>query len=221
MIGKLSSCIVLLALCSPTMRLWAQAADSAEFVVARGADTVAIERFVRTETTLTGELTVSAETGQRERYKLVVAPDATAVLVELAVWRRSDPVQSPARQRTRVIFREDSVAVDDVTSRGMNTLVFGTAKGAMPYLNLSFAFLEQAMRRAASLGRDSVAVPFFNLGGGTGGGQTVTASVRRFGSDSVALDLGTIEFRFEVDDTGRLLGGGIPSQQIRVIRRPQ
>ncbi|MGH7703667.1 MAG: hypothetical protein ACREMO_11265 [Gemmatimonadales bacterium] len=190
-------------------------------MVVRGADTVAVERFVRTGTTMTGELTLSAGIGQRERYHLVVAPDATAPLVELSVWRRTDPVQSPARQQTRVIFRDDSVAVDDVTSRGMNTLLFGTTKGAMPYLNLSFAFLEQAMRRAASLGSDSVSVPFFNLGGGTSGGQTVTASVRRVGSDSVALDLGTVEFRLEVDAAGRLLGGGIPAQQIRVIRQPQ
>ena len=51
-------------------------------------------------------------------------------------------------QRARVIFKEDSAAVDDVSSDGMQTRVFGTERGAVPYLNLSFALLEQAVRRA-------------------------------------------------------------------------
>ena len=52
-------------------------------------------------------------------------------------------------QRARVIFKEDSAAVDEVSGQGIETRVFGTQRGAIPYLNISFALLEQAVRRLA------------------------------------------------------------------------
>ena len=123
-------------------------------------------------------------------------------------------------QRTRVIFRDDSVAVDDVTNRGVQTRVLPTQQGAVPYLNLSFGLLEQAIRRAAVLGKDSVKVAFFNLSGSRsqGGGATVVGTVSRLGADSVALELGRVEFRLRVDPQGRLLGGGIPAQRLSFER---
>ena len=51
-------------------------------------------------------------------------------------------------QRARVIFKEDSAAVDAVGGEGLQTRLFATMRGAVPYLNLSFALLEQAVRRA-------------------------------------------------------------------------
>jgi hypothetical protein len=130
-------------------------------------------------------------------------------------------VKARVVQRTRVIFRGDSVAVDDMTGHGMQTQVLATQVGAAPYLNLSFGLLEQAIRRATAPGRDSVKVAFFNLSGGAGqgGGATVVGTVARVGADSVALDLGSVEFRLRVDAAGRLLGGGIPAQRLTFERR--
>jgi len=193
------------------------------FVIRRGADTIATEELARTPTELTGTLTFHVASVRSEWYHAVVGPDATVALVEVSVREGVDSglVKARVAQRTRLIFRGDSVAVDDVTGHGMETRVLSTQAGAVPYLNLSFGLLEQAIRRAAVLGRDSVKVAFFNLSGSAsqGGGGTVIGTVSRIGADSVMLDLGSVEFRMRVDAGGRLLGGGIPAQRLSFERR--
>src|SRR5207245_8340863 len=79
-------------------------------------------------------------------------------------------------QQARVSFKGDSAPVDDISGRGLQTRVFGTERGVIPYLNLSFALLEQAVRRsrAAAPGSSVPAqVAFFNLRRG----QTLVAKV--------------------------------------------
>jgi hypothetical protein len=188
--------------------------DSTGFTVVHNADTVAVESFVRTPTEVTGNIRFLTQ-GQRMWYHLVVAPDETTPLVEVKAWRLDDPESGPARQQTRIIFKADSVAVDDLTSRGIATRVFPTTEGAVPYLNLSFAFLEQGMIRAFHLARDTTTVPFFSLSGG----QTAFGTVQRIGPDSASVTLGQVQFRLRVGPGGEIEGGGIPSQQITVQRR--
>jgi hypothetical protein len=211
----------LVALAAPAAA-FAQAPETASFVIRRGADTVATEQVSRTLTELTGELTVRARKNT-EGYHAVIAPDGTVPLVEVTVREQAPSPREKARvaQRTRIIFREDSVSVDDVTGRGLDTRVLPTERGAIPYLNLSFGLLEQAVRRAAAVGKPQVEVPFFNLGGSAGqsGGQTVKGTVTRVGADSVAVAIGNVEFRMQVDKDGRLLRGGIPKQQLFFERR--
>ncbi len=184
-------------------------ADSGTFVIRHGGDTVATERFSRSATAVSGTLAIRNTKRTSQAYDAVVAPDASVALIQVTVREDADSGRSKGKvvQRTRVIFKDDSAAVDDVTGRGIQTRVFGTGKGAVPYLNLSFALLEQAVRRARAA---QGAVPFFNLGGG----QTLQAKISPLGADSVALDIGKIEFHLKVDPAGRLLGGSIPSQQL-------
>jgi hypothetical protein len=194
-----------------------QAPETGEFAVTRGADTVALERFTREDVELRGSLVRGAGASARERvrYRAVLVDDESAPLVDLSAWRADDPDASPARQSARIIFKDDSVAVDDAgRERGVFTRVFPTQRSAVPYLNLSTAFLEQATRRAARVARDSLPVPFFNLGGG----QTVSGTVRRLPPDSAMILIGTVEFRVRVDATGRILGGCVPSQDLVITR---
>jgi hypothetical protein len=114
-----------------------------------------------------------------------------------------------------VIFREDSAAVDAVIGQAISTQVLGTQAGAIPYLNMSFALLEQAVRRSRANGTPLRQLPFFNLAGG----QTVSGTLTPVGSDSLALAIGDVEFRLKVDPEGRVLGGAIPSQDVLVDRR--
>jgi hypothetical protein len=111
--------------------------------------------------------------------------------------------------QSRVIFKEDSAAVDEANNRGLRTFVFGTKRGAIPYLNLSFALLEQAVRQARTHG-PAMEVPLFNLGGG----QTTSGKVASIGGDSVSLAIGTVEFHLRVDAQGHVLGGRIPAQDV-------
>ena len=192
------------------------ASDSGAFLVRHGRDTVATERFTRTATKLEGTLTLRNTARTSERYAAVVAPDATVPLIEVTVQEGADSGSTRARvvQRARVIFKEDSAAVDEVGRAGLVTRVLGTEPGAIPYLNLSFALLEQATRRAR-VANNAPSVPFFNLGGG----QTVVAKIARVGTDSLQLDIGDIRFHLRVDDQGRLLGGRIPVQGLVVDRQ--
>lgn len=185
-------------------------ADSGTFVIRHGADTVATERFTRTETTLAGTLAVKNSQQMAQQYTAVVAPDASVPMIEVIVREDLDSgrVKGKVVQRARVLFKEDSAAVDDLTNTGLQTRVFGTERGAIPYLNLSFALLEQAVRRSRA--GDAAQVAFFNLGGG----QTLDARLLPLGADSLSLAIGTVEFHLRVDSSGRVLGGRIPAQEV-------
>jgi hypothetical protein len=190
--------------------------DSGTFIVRHGGDTVATERFVRTTTKLEGTLALRNKKQTSQRYSAVIAPDVTLPLIEVTVREGVDTGSTKARivQRARVIFKGDSAAVDEVGDNGLMTRVFGTEEGAIPYLNLSFALLEQAIRKARAAPGASE-VPFFNLGGG----QTVKARLSPLGSDSLKLDIGDIRYHLRVDGSGRLLGGRIPVQDVVVERQ--
>jgi hypothetical protein len=189
--------------------------DSGTFVIRHNDSTVATEKFSRTVTSLDGTLRLSNSRNTFHHYKLVVAPDASVPLVEVTVRQDADSGRIKARKVsiTRVIFKEDSAAVDAVIGESLETRVFGTRRGAVPYLNMSFAMLEQAVRRSKAGG--SKEVPFFNLGGG----QTVSGTISALGSDSLNLAIGEIQFHLRVDPAGRVLGGTIPSQNVVVVRQ--
>lgn len=192
------------------------APDSGTFVIRHVSDTVAIEHFARTPTTLQGTLAMRDKNGTAQVYQAVVAPDASVAIIEVTVQEKPDSGQTRGRvvQRARVIFKEDSVAVDDVSNHGLQTRVFGTERGAVPYLNLSFALLEQVVRRSRASSPGGTRVPLFNLGGG----QTVDGKLSPLGADSLALAIGSVEFHLRVDSSGRVLGGRIPAQQVVVDR---
>jgi hypothetical protein len=209
--------IAAVALLATPAPVEAQAPERGEFAITRGTDTVALEQFTREDVELKGSLVRSAGTSARERvrYRAVLVDDQSAPLIDVSAWRADDPEESPARQSARVIFKDDSVAIDDAGRQsGVFTRVFPTERAAVPYLNLSTAFLEQATRRAAQTSVDTLAVPFFNLGGG----QTVTGTVRRLAADSAAVQIGNVEFRLRVDGSGRILGGSVPSQGLVITR---
>ena len=192
------------------------AQEQGRFVVTKGADTIAVEVAERDSVELRGTLTRrQGRVGERVRYRATVLDDESAPLVDLSVWRIDDPEESPARQNVRVIFKDDSVAVDDANRwGGVTTQVMGTERAAIPYLAGSTALLELITRRAAEGPAGDTIVPLFNLGGG----QTVHGDVRRFAADSVTLTIGTLEYRLRVDGTGRILGGIVAGQDLRLSR---
>ena len=194
---------LLLLLSSPALAQ--TAADSGTFVVSHSGDTVATETFSRGETSIRGTLALNNSKRTFHRYTdVAVREDAD-----------SGRVKAKLVQRARVIFKEDSAAVDAVMGQAIQTRVFGTEAGAIPYLNMSFALLEQAVRRSRANGASLSQVPFFNLGGG----QTVSGTLTPVGRDSLALAIGDVEFRLKVDPQGRVLGGAIPKQDVLVERR--
>jgi hypothetical protein len=199
-----------------TTALGQSVADSGTYFVRHGSDTVATEQFLRTSTRLEGTLAIRNSSRTSERWVAVIAPDATLPLIEVTIREGTDSAGKRARvtDRARVIFKEDSAAVDAVGAGGVQTRLFGTQAGALPYLNLSFALLEQAVRRAR-VAPEHTEVPFFNLGGG----QTVSGKLSPLGSDSLLLEIGTVRYHLLIDPEGRLMGARIPAQNVVVDRR--
>jgi hypothetical protein len=197
-----------------TVPLGAQ--EQGRFVVTKGADTLAVEVAERDSVELRGTLTRrQGRVGERVRYRATVLDDESAPLVDLSVWRIDDPEESPARQSVRVIFKDDSVAVDDANRwGGVTTQVMGTERAAIPYLAGSTALLELVTRRMAEGTAGDAIVPLFNLGGG----QTVHGDVHRVAADSVTLTIGTLEYRLQVDGSGRILGGIVAGQDVKLSR---
>jgi hypothetical protein len=214
---KSPSCVLALLLGSAVPVAAQTMADSGTFVVRHSGDTVATETFSRQETTIQGTLALNNSNHTFHRYTAVLAPDASVPMIDVSVREDADSGRVKAKlvQRARVIFKNDSAAVDAIIGQSIETRVFGTQAGAIPYLNMSFALLEQAIRRSRAAGATPGEVPFFNLGGG----QTLSATLRPVGSDSMALAIGDVEFRLRVDPEGRVLGGAIPKQDVVVERR--
>ena len=193
------------------------AQDRGHFVVLQGPDTLAEESAERDGVMeLSGTLVRKRQdVGERVRYRAGLLDDESTPLIELSVWRMEDPEESPARQTVRVIFKEDSVAVDEANRwGGLTTRVMATEPSAIPYFAGSTALLELITRRAAHASTASLGVPVFNLGGG----QTVEGRVDRLTGDSVRVSIGFVEYRLRVDREGRILGGAAPAQGVSLVR---
>lgn len=188
--------------------------EEATFHLVRGGDTIATERFTRTADRLQAEL--SASNGSRVRYTADLAPDATVRRVEIWAYPPGSAADAPAAQHATAELRGDSV-FGTVTEGGSQRADRGTTTpGAIPYINPSPSMMEQIVRRARVLGGDSTRVPIMVVGQG----QTVEVMVRRVGADSATLMLGPVEVRLRTDAAGSLLGGSVPSQELRIERRP-
>jgi hypothetical protein len=210
----------LLALLLPLVLPASLAAQGVAFAVLRGADTVATERYTPGDPTWKGRLEIRKQPRpQLEEWSVVRAPDGPAALVEVTESEAAPSAREKARviQRTRVIFRGDSVAIDAVTNGGLMTRLYGTTPGAMPYMNLSYGLIDltvdEARRRHAGPG--PVTVPLFNLGGG----QTADATVTLDGTRGT-LQVGAVRYELELDGAGRLVAAAIPAQGLRAVRVP-
>jgi hypothetical protein len=176
-------------------------------------DTVAVERFTRNSERLAGELLVRAA-GARFTWAATLAPDATVTRLENAFRvAGADRAAAPA-QSALITFPGDSAIAVITTGDRTVTQRVASQRGAIPFINPSFALVEQVVRRAFVLGGDSVNVPTFLVQGG----RTLPFIVRRVGPDSVTVDLGGAPARLAVNAAGDLLGGTVPAQGLRVIR---
>lgn len=193
--------------------LSAQGGEAFVLLLASG-DTIAIERFTRSAEQLRGELLVSAA-GVRFSYVATLTPDAAVTQLENALRPAAADSATPPQQSAVITFRGDSAIA--VITQGSQTVTqrLGSRAGALPFLNPSFALVEQLVRRAFAIGGDSVGVPTFLVQGG----QTLSVTVRRLGADSVIVDLaGGAPARLAVSPDGSITGGAVPAQGLRIVR---
>lgn len=191
----------------------AQTTESGEWIVRRGGDTIATETYTRTPQRLQAELATRMPV-LRQRVDAELAPDGTVPRMAFAVLPGRAGEGEPT-VRGSVSFRGDSAFVEVRGPTAAPLQRFAPGRGALPYVNLSAALLEQAVRSARGLGGSEARVPLLNLQGG----NAFTATVAFPTADSALVDLGGVVLRFGVDASGRLLGGCVPAQWITMERR--
>ncbi len=187
----------------------AQLFDSG-FVVTVGKDTIAFERFTRSQQLMQGEL-FDRTTQIRRTYRLGLRDGVQPLLLSTSAWRLS-AAEEPLGEAT-LDFRGDSVIVE-ILSPTRQTQRLGTQPGAVPFVNLSLALTELLTAHARRAAADSVPAKIFLVNGG----QTVPVVLKRVGPDSLILGIAGSEMRLRVDSAGRILGAAVPSQNLRVTR---
>ena len=184
------------------------AAQPAAFVVLRGADTLAAERYTRAADRVRGERALGAA-GIRQTYDLALGAAETVASIAGAVYRTGAGAGAAPLQEYAATF--DSAGV--VFRAGGREQRHAAPARSLPFVNLSAAILEQLVRRARAVGGDRAEVPVVVLAGA----QNATASVRWLGADSASVTLG-VEVRAHVARDGTLLGAAVPAQQVRFVR---
>ena len=156
-------CLVLLS--APAAALHAQrAVDGEGFVVCLGEDTLAVERYSRSPTTLHSEIVLSAPAARRVTYTAALDSLGEVRSIELVV--TSLVAGSPAPSLTRGVLQFRGDTADVLLTIGDHTRVLKVPArpGSMPLAAFSHALVEQAILRAARLGRDSVAFDWVGMG---------------------------------------------------------
>ena len=189
----------------------AQGADQYTFRMLLGRDTLTSEVVQRTPMRLDVDM-VDKSTGTRWRYAMTLAPDAQVAAMTSAFYRLANGDTVPF-QSADLAFEGDSVRAT-VSGNVSRVQTLATRPGAVPYINPSFAMVEQALRRARAIGRAVDTVPLFMVSGG----QTIPAVVEWVGGDSATVRLGATTMRAAVGPDGALLGALIPLQNVTVLR---
>ncbi len=185
-----------------------QAADErGAFVMLRGADTLVVERFIRTPTALQGALRIKG--APRVEYYATFGAGEMVHAFTLMAWAPGAPDNAPPAQTIPMTVRGDTVVAQ--TPAGAQRIP--SRYGAVPVINNSLALTEMFTRRARTSGGNGE-FPWFAVAGGA----TISVTVTALGADSAVLDVANQPHRLAVDRIGRITGGTIPSAGIRIVR---
>ena len=180
----------------------ALAAQTGQFVVRLGRDTLAIEQYTRTADRLQGEQVVRAPRTVHRLYTVTFGPSGAAERFELVTHNVSG-APGPAETKATATFQGDSAVSTLTRSDSTRTVRARVGAGALPYLGQSFGLVEEVARSARAAGRDRYTMSMLVLGDT----EPMPVTVTRGGSDSLTMMLDGIgPLRVRLDEQGRLLG---------------
>ncbi len=181
------------------------------FLLMAGSDTVAVEQVNRSPSRLEGDLLFRSG-NQRWHYIATIGPGEEVSAFDNEFRLATDAQSAPARQRARLVFAADSVFV---TFEGPTPPPerIATKPGAMPFINPSFALVEQAIRRRLRAGTDSLTLAFFAVAGG----QTFPVEMVRIGTDSIVVTLAGAPARLALAANGSITGGTVTGQGLTIL----
>ena len=188
--------------------------DSASFVTRLGADTLVIERFVRTDRRVDAEVVLRAPRTTRTRYVLEL--DSTGALVRMEALTFAPDGAGEPLQRETITRAGDSLRVE-TTGRGeprRRTVAAGPA--TLPFIDMVHWPFEIVLMRARASGGVQGSAPLLT------GGRVQEFPIAVLGADSMTIThplRGTM--RVAVDGLGRLraLDAGATTRKLVVQRR--
>src|SRR6185437_277477 len=156
-------------------------AQSGEFLVRLGRDTLAIERYTRTVHRL--YTATFGPSGALERFELIT--------------HNVDGGPGPLERKATATFSGDSVVMTIPRDDSTATMRVKTGPGALPYIGQGYALVEEVARRGRAAGGDRYSGTMLPLGTD----EPWKVDVSRLGADSLTLQIGPIgPLRMRVDE---------------------
>jgi hypothetical protein len=209
--------IVCLALVSaPPAVGHAQGQHDEGFIVCLGEDTLAVERYSRSATTLESEIVLRVPAARRVTYTAALDPVGDVRSMELVVTPLLEHSHAPHVSRGRLRFRGDTADVQLTLGDSIRVLKVPARPGSMPLAAFSHALVEQAILRASHLGLDSVAFDWV----GVGAPVAYPTYVSRRENGAVAVGFFDAPAVAIMDSTGRMmaLDGSATTAKVEVRR---
>ena len=206
--------LVILSLAIPSVL----AAQSGQFIVRLGTDTLAIEQYTRTPARLQGEQVLRSPRTVHRLYSATFGPGGAIARFELVTHNVSG-APGPAETKATAEFTGDSAVVTVPRRDSTVTLRVKAGPGAVPFVGQGFGLIEEVARRAKASGSTRYTTTMLPLGDT----EPLEVTVSARGPDSLTLVLGAIgPLRARVDAQGALLGlSGIGSTMQVTVERTQ
>ena len=185
------------------------------FVLLRGSDTLAVERYARDGDTLRGEIRDVAN-GNRMMYTAAVGSDARVTWIQFAL---HGPGATSAAGVGTVRLQGDSIIADQQEEGKSETQRIAAPQGTSLYLNPSMALMEQVLRRARTVGGQRPQFPVFTIST-QADARVDRPTVTWIGSDSAEIARSNDNrVRVAIGENGRILGG-FNADQVQIRRLP-
>lgn len=173
-----------------------------QFLIRKGKDTVAVERFSRDGPTLSGTITQS--NGLRSEYVANLRADNTVEHLEMS----RQGTQGPAALMS-IDFVDTLVKASVTGGPQPVNLTLRTSMKPLPFLMQSFALSELIVKASHPTAGQTVRWTVVRLGAG----DTASVSVARVHADSIVLSLPQGDLRLAVNAAGEILGAAFAPQQ--------
>jgi hypothetical protein len=217
MATQLRFAVALAVLAAPPARSVAQGnVDEGGFVVCLGEDTLAVERYARSDTTLESEIILRFPAARRVTYTAGLGRLGEVRSFNLAM----DPVVpgplAPRPSRGTLWFRGDTAEISLTLNDSTRRLKVAARPGSMPLAAFSHALVEQAILQAGRTGKDSVEFDWV----GVGAPMAYPAYVARKRQDSVLIGFFHAPAIARLDQQGHMLAldGRATTAKVEVAR---
>lgn len=190
--------------------------DSAVFVTRLGADTLVVERVVRSSRRVEAEVAMRVPRTTRTVYVLELSNSGMLERMEATTFDTTGGGATPARRET-ITRVGDSLRIETTGGPQSRTRSVGAETHVLPFIDMVHWPYEIALVRLRTSGASEAAQPLLT------GSRVSNFALARVGADSMTIthpSRGTMRLR--IDRTGRLmaLDAGATTRKLVVERRP-